>query len=217
MISYQNRYSFYSLLNHRSAFVVLACALVTANLSVVKAVEKAPAAEEKPSQKTEDKPKIEEGEPAPAFSVLDMNGKKLELSQFAGKKNVLLTFFPKCFTGRCTNHLSSLRDVYEEMQANDTEVIAVSVDPADGPRGQKAFAAMWNFEFPMVPDVSRDLCILYGAATTPNQLAERMSVLIDKKGVVRWITHEVNVQTHGEDVLAKMSELGMLTDHASNK
>lgn len=44
-------------------------------------------------------PKLEEGKPAPDFSIVDMNGAKIKLAALRGKKNLLLTFFPKCFTG----------------------------------------------------------------------------------------------------------------------
>ena len=52
--------------------------------------------------------------------------------------------------------------------------------------------------------------MLYGAAQQPTDLAQRMTVLIDKQGVVRQIDTDVNVRTHGADVVAKMRELGMI-------
>jgi peroxiredoxin Q/BCP len=146
---------------------------------------------------------------SPNFSVPDMNGTMRRLSDLKGKKHLLLTFFPKCFTGGCTNHLSSLRDVYPMLQANDVEVLAVSVDPADGEKGQKAFAAQWKLPFPLIPDTQRKLSMLYGAAQNTEQLATRMSVLIDKNGVVRFLDTNVNVRTHGNDMLAKVRELGL--------
>jgi len=44
-------------------------------------------------------PKLEVGQPAPDFSLSDMNGRVRRLSDLRGQKNLLLTFFPKCFTG----------------------------------------------------------------------------------------------------------------------
>jgi peroxiredoxin len=152
---------------------------------------------------------LEVGAPAPDFTALDMNGKAWKLSELRGKKNLLLTFFPKCFTGGCANHLSSLRDHQAEFDAADTQVLAVSVDPAEGEKGQIAFAKQWNLSFPLVPDTSRKLSLLYGAVQTPTDLDSRMSVLIDKSGIVRWIDRDVQVSTHGADVLAKMRELGL--------
>ena len=155
------------------------------------------------------KPLVKVGQRAPNFVVKDTSGKEWKLSDLKGKENVLLTFFPQCFTGGCANHLSSLRDVYPQLQNTDTEVFAVSVDAADGEKGQKAFAAQWKLSFPLIPDTSRSLSQLFGAAQTDKQLAARMSVLIDKAGIVRWIDTDVQVKTHGADVLSKINELGL--------
>lgn len=148
--------------------------------------------------------RLEVGKPAPDFFVLDMNGRVWHLAELRGKKNLLLTFFPKCFTGGCANHLASLQAERAAFTANDTEILAVSVDPAEGPRGQIAFAEQWGLEFPLVPDTARKLSMLYGAAQDVTDLATRMSVLIDKAGLVRLIDRDVQVKTHGQDVLARM-------------
>lgn len=150
---------------------------------------------------------LQVGTRAPAFACRDMNGQMRRLSELRGKRHLLLTFFPKCFTSHCTSQLSSLRDSNQSLQAAGVEVWAVSVDPADGKQGQRAFAKSLNLPFPLLPDVGRNLSILYGAANSPNQLSARMSVLIDKQGVVRWIDKQINVKTHGQDVLAKVQEL----------
>ena len=151
-------------------------------------------------------PTVKAGDVAPDFTATDMNGKTWKLSELKGK-NVLLTFFPKCFTGGCANHLSSLRDHQSEFDALDTQILAVSVDPAEGEKGQLAFAKQWGFTFPLIPDTSRAISKQFGAAQTDEQLAARMSILIDKAGIVRWIDTDVHVQTHGADVLAKIKEL----------
>jgi peroxiredoxin len=59
----------------------------------------------------------------------------------------------------------------------------------------------------LLPDTGRNLSILYTAATNPDQLSDRMSVLIDKDGNVRLLDRAVNVRSHGPDILAKMKEI----------
>jgi peroxiredoxin len=49
----------------------------------------------------------------------------------------------------------------------------------------------------------------YAAVQNDDERAARMTFLIDKSGIVRWIDSDVHVQTHGADVLNKMRELGM--------
>jgi peroxiredoxin len=89
-------------------------------------------------------------------------------------------------------------------------VLGISFDPAAGERGQIAFAKQLNLDFPLIPDNSRNLGMLYEAARSPQQPApSRMSVLIDKDGIVRHIDRAINVRTHGPDMLVKMRELGM--------
>ena len=149
-------------------------------------------------------PLLQEGQLAPDFAVIDMNGQMRRLSDLRGKKNLLLTFFPKCFTGGCTNHLTSIQAEKTAFHANDIEVLAVSIDAADV---QIAFAQRWNLGFALVPDVGRNLSMLYGAAQSVDDLAARQSVLIDKNGIVRFIDRNVDIHSHGADMLKKMQSL----------
>lgn len=177
-----------------------------ANVPTQADADKLPLAPETPATRPIN---MEVGKPALEFSMKDMNGTLQRLSDYKGRKNLLVTFFPKCFTGGCANHLSSLRDVYSELQAADVDVLAVSVDPAEGERGQIEFAKRWKFPFPLIPDTNRDLCLLYGATHDREALASRMSFIIDKQGIVRYIDTDVHVKTHGPDILAKLKELGI--------
>lgn len=154
-------------------------------------------------------PQLAVGKVAPDFSMPDMNGRVRRLSELRGRKNLLLTFFPKCFTGGCANHLTALRDKFTEFDKSDTEIWAVSVDPAEGEQGQLAFAARLNLPFPMIPDVGRNLSLLYKAADDPTQKPLRMSIFIDKDGIVRFIDKDVRVMTHGTDILDEMKTAGV--------
>ena len=155
-------------------------------------------------------PRIEVGKPAPDFILRDAQGRARRLSSLRGQKNLLLSFFPKCFTGGCANHLSSLSAEKLAFASLNTAVWAASFDPAEGPRGQIAFARQLGLSFPLLPDVGKNLAILYGAALSAEQPApSRMSVLIDRDGIVRSIDRAVQVRTHGPDTLLKMRELGM--------
>lgn len=155
-------------------------------------------------------PVFEVGKPAPDFCLSDADGIPRRLSALRGRKNFVLTFFPKCFTGKCKSHLSSLRDNYGAFQLADTEIWAVSVDAASGEEGQRAFAKSLSLPFPLLPDEGRNVCLLFGAVETPGELAKRQSVLIDKDGIVRWIDRDVAPLTHGEDLLARLKTLGLI-------
>ena len=144
--------------------------------------------------------------PAPKFSGTDANGKTVTSSDYIGKSNLLLTFFPHCFTGGCESHLSSLRDAYPALAATGTRVVAASTD--DGAQ-VKAFAAQLGLPFPVISDTSRQIALAFGAVQNKNEAPSRISILIDKRGIVRWIDTDVHVKTHGADVLSKINELGL--------
>jgi peroxiredoxin Q/BCP len=150
------------------------------------------------------------GQVAPDFAVLDSRGELRHLADLRGRKNLLLTFFPKCFTSGCSTHLASLRDVYPAFIGNATEVWAVSVDAAAGAEGQLAFAAQLQLPFPLIPDTGRSLSLLYGAVGGCDGIAARLSVLIDKHGVVRLVDTNVRTASHGTDMLNQLAALGML-------
>jgi peroxiredoxin len=152
---------------------------------------------------------IQVGKKAPDFIMKDMNGTGRSLHQLRGKSHLLLTFFPKCFTFTCGMQLSSLRDSQQALEAKHLEIWGVSVDEASGARGQKTFAGYLHLNFPLLPDPGHQLCLLYGSVLSTDQMSSRMSVLIDKNGIVRWIDKQIDPRHYGDDVLAKMRELGM--------
>jgi peroxiredoxin len=154
-------------------------------------------------------PVVQVGQKAPDFIIKDMDGTVRSLHQLRGKEHLLLTFFPKCFTFTCGMQLSSLRDSRQALRGKHLQIWGVSVDEASGPRGQKAFADYLHLNFPLLPDPGHQLCLLYGSVYSPDQMSSRMSVLIDKNGIVRWIDKQIDPRHYGDDVLAKMKELGM--------
>ena len=77
----------------------------------------------------------------------------------------------------------------------------------DAASTQREFADTLGFNFTFLPDTERIISQIYGAARSTDQLSDRMSVFIDKAGVVRIIDRQVVVGTHGSDVLKKMDEL----------
>ena len=146
------------------------------------------------------------GQVAPSIDIVDANGKMRRLSDLRDKKALLLTFFPKCFTGNCTNQVISLRDAYPELQKQDVEVWGVSTDPSEGPHGQAAFIKRYRLPFALLPDTNRALCLAYGAVQSKEQMAARMSVLIGKDGKTVWIDKQIDPRTHGADVVVRLQQ-----------
>jgi peroxiredoxin Q/BCP len=148
---------------------------------------------------------LTEGQVVPDLQIRTADGKVHRLGELRGKKSLLLTFFPRCFTGNCTSQLTSLRDAYPALQKVGVEVWAVSTDSADGPKGQRAFAKHLRLPFALVPDLDRSVCLRFGAVHTKEQMAARMSVLIDNTGHIAWIDKQISPRTHGQDVLERVT------------
>lgn len=144
------------------------------------------------------------GREAPLFSALDESKHRRTLSDLKGRRQLLLTFFPRCFTGNCASQLTSLRDSYPALQKAGVEVWAVSTDPSNGPQGQRAFAKHLRLPFPLISDTDRKISLAFGAVQSKEQMAARMSVFIDKDGTVRWVDRQINPRTHGADVMARL-------------
>jgi peroxiredoxin len=144
--------------------------------------------------------------PAPTFRGLDSSGHVVSSTSFLGQKNVLLTFFPHCFTGGCESHLASLENVEAALDDANTQIIAVSTDDA---LSIQKFAQGLKLKFPILVDTDRQISLRYGAVQTVIEAPSRMSVLIDKAGIVRLIDTDVHVQTHGPDMLSKVHELSL--------
>ena len=68
------------------------------------------------------------GDKAPDFTLADINQVKVNLSDYIGKKNVLLVFYPLAFTPVCSAQIPSYQKIYNKFEELDTEVVAVSID-----------------------------------------------------------------------------------------
>jgi thioredoxin-dependent peroxiredoxin len=132
---------------------------------------------------------IQEGKPAPAFTLAEASGKKVSLADFAGK-NVILYFYPKDDTPGCTKEACGFRDDWKEIQKLNAVVLGVSADSGESHR---KFAAKYKLPFPLLSDPSRKVMEKYGA------YGEK--VMYGKKtvGVIRstaWIGPDGTVKKH---------------------
>lgn len=124
------------------------------------------------------------GEKAPDFEVTTSRGARVRLSDFAGKKNVVLYFYPADFTSVCTREGCGFRDLYGELASKDTEILGVSVD---GDASHQKFADAHGIQFPLVSDPDLVLAHRYKAANFLHTLfgkTGRVTYVIDKKGEI---------------------------------
>lgn len=128
---------------------------------------------------------VEVGQQAPDFTLSNQHGEKVTLSDYRGKKNVVVMFYPFAFTGVCTGELCTLRDRRAEFVNEDTEVLSISCDPQ---YSLKVFAEQEQLEHQLLSDFwpHGEVAKAYGVFLDEKGFATRGSFVIDKSGVVRW-------------------------------
>lgn len=151
---------------------------------------------------------ISVGDIAPEFTLKNQHGETVSLSDFRGKKNVVLMFYPFAFTSTCTGELCALRDEREDFANDDTTVLSVS---CDSHFTLKQFAEAQHLEHHLLSDfwphgkVAKD----YGVFLDELGFASRGTFIIDKDGVVRWIVVNGPGEARDtEDYRAALAELG---------
>lgn len=124
------------------------------------------------------------GDKAPEFSLQNQDGKTVSLSDYLGKKNVVLFFYPKDQTEGCTKEACRFRDDYEMITELGAEVIGINGDKTSS---HKAFADKHNLPYHLVTDNGGQTRKAYGVGTMYLILPDRVSFVIDKEGIVRHI------------------------------
>ena len=148
-------------------------------------------------------PKV--GEEAPNFELKGSDGKTYKLSDFKGKKAVVIAWFPKAFTGGCTKECKAMAEQGEEIRKFDVAYFTASVDEADQ---NKKFAESLSLDYPILSDPSKETAKAYGVLNERG-MANRWTYYIDKNGKIAAVEQKVNVENHGKEIAAKLDELGV--------
>jgi peroxiredoxin len=128
---------------------------------------------------------VEVGDKAPDFTLKDQHRQEVTLSDFRGKKNVVLLFYPFAFTGVCTGELCAIRDELPEFENDDVQTLAVSTDTVPALR---IFSEQEKLEYPLLSDFwpHGEVAKAYGVFDDKLGGALRGTFIIDKDGVVQW-------------------------------
>ncbi len=149
--------------------------------------------------------RLQVGEPAPGFDLVDSSGQAHRLQDYLGQW-VLLYFYPKDDTPVCTKEACRFRDDYPALQAQGVQVLGVSLDDRDSHR---AFQEKFHLPFPLLSDVKGVAAQAYDTLFTlgPLRFARRQSFLIDPQGRLRKIYRSVDADVHAEQVLGDLEAL----------
>jgi peroxiredoxin Q/BCP len=107
-------------------------------------------------------------------------GDNVTLSEYEGKKNVVLYFYPKDETTGCTKEACSFRDSYNVFTELGAEVLGVSGQSVES---HKSFASHYGLPFLLLSDQGDNLRKLYGVPLTMGFIPGRVTYIIDKKGI----------------------------------
>ena len=150
---------------------------------------------------------VDVGDEAPDFELPDQDRTPVRLSDFRGRKNVVLVFYPLSFTGTCQGELCTIRDSIEDFSGDDVQTLAVSVDST---AVHKQWADEQAYTFPLLADFwpHGDVARAYGVLQEDLGVALRGTFVIDKQGTVAYKV--VNAIPDARDADAYREVLGRL-------
>jgi peroxiredoxin Q/BCP len=150
---------------------------------------------------------IEVGEKALDFTLPSQLGDRVTLSEYFGKKSIVLYFYPKDESRGCTKEACKFRDAYDVFTTLGAEVLGVSSQSVES---HKSFATHHGLPFVLLSDEKNEVRSLYAVPSTMGIIPGRVTFIIDKKGIVRHVfSSQFQPERHIEealDVLKKLEE-----------
>ena len=146
--------------------------------------------------------KVHQGQKAPDFTLPSLDGNPVSLSQFSGKKNVLISFVPAAWTPVCSDQWPGYNIAKPLFDAHDTILLGITVDNL--PTLYAWTREMNGLWFPVLSDFwpHGKISDAYGVLRSDGT-AERALFLIDKQGILRFIhVSDINIRP----------ELGMIME-----
>ena len=146
---------------------------------------------------------LKEGDKAPSFKLEDSSGKKVELSDFKGRK-IILYFYPKDDTPGCTKEACNFRDNMGGFKKLKSEVIGISNDNAES---HEKFRKKYGLNFNLLADVDKKVSKSYGVYGLKKFMGReyygivRSTFIISEKGKIANIFYKVNPEDHAEEIM----------------
>jgi peroxiredoxin Q/BCP len=147
---------------------------------------------------------VEQGKPAPDFTLATDTGEEVTLASFRGKP-VVLYFYPKDNTSGCTTQACGIRDAWAEFERTGAVVLGVS---PDGVASHRKFRSDFELPFTLLADPDHRTAEDYGVWVEKNRYGRtymgirRSTFVIDADGKVVRALYDVKPATHADDVLA---------------
>jgi peroxiredoxin len=141
------------------------------------------------------------GQSAPEFTLKDQNQNEVKLSDFAGKRKVVLMFYPLDFSPVCTNEHACFVNDLKQYEKLDAQVLGLSVDSV---WTHKAFAEKMGINYPLLADFHPKGAVAdkFGVYLAEKGITGRAIAIIDKAGKIAWF------KNYDIPVLPDMKEVG---------
>ncbi len=151
--------------------------------------------------------KVKIGDKAPDFTLPAISEEKISLSQYRGKKNVVISFVPAAWTPVCSDQWPGYNIIKEVFDQNDATLLGITVDNIP-----TLFAwtnQMGKLWFPVLSDFWPHGAVAkkYGVLRADG-VSERALFVIDKKGIIRYIdVHDINKRPPLEDLVNALEKV----------
>jgi peroxiredoxin len=155
--------------------------------------------------------RIAVGQTAPDFTLPNQDKKDVKLSDFAGKKNVVLVFYPLDWSPVCTNEHVCLVNDMKSFETLDAEVLGVSVDSV---WSHKAFAEKMGIKYSLLADFHPKgaMSEKYGVYLGDKGITGRAIVIVGKDGKVAWVkNYDIPVVPDVKEVAAALGQVKAAT------
>ena len=152
---------------------------------------------------------LEKGDDAPAFELENIDGVKINLKDFAGKK-VILYFYPKDNTPGCTTEACEFSAAYDDFIADGAVIVGISPDSV---KSHANFAQKQNLKHILLSDPNKEVASLYGVWQVKKNYGKeylgivRSTFVIDESGKILKIYKSVKAKDHAAKVLADLAKL----------
>lgn len=149
------------------------------------------------------------GSKAPAWKLLDQDGKEHSSSDYKGQW-IVLYFYPKDDTPGCTKEACSFRDNFPKFKKTQATVFGVSID---SPKKHTKFIEKFQLPFTLLSDEEKTVVNAYGLWAKKKFMGReymgtlRTSFIINPEGKIAKVYEGVKPEGHAEQVLADLKEL----------
>ena len=147
------------------------------------------------------------GQTAPDFTLPNQDKKEVRLSDFAGKKNVVLMWYPLDWSPTCTSEHACFVNDMKQFETLDAEVLGVSVDSV---WSHKAFADKMGIKYSLLADFHPRgaMSEKYGMYLADKGITGRAIAIVNKAGKVAWFkNYDIPVVPDLKEVAAALSQV----------